>query len=360
MSDEALRRTPLAAVHERLGARMAPFSGWLMPIQYTGIVAEHLHTREAASLFDLSHMGRLRIDGSDGGTMVQRATTNDASRLAPGAAQYSLLCNERGGVIEDLIVYRMGAWWLLVVNAGNRERVFAHLASLGERAELDASLRDDTFDLALIGLQGPASEAVLREVVDADLPALRYYHAAECHLRTNATPVTVARTGYTGEDGFEIMVPTPEAAALWEMLEADARVRPAGLGARDTLRLEAGMPLYGHELTEDVTPFEAGLGRVVRLGKGPFVGSDALAALAEVPPSRRLVGLALQEGAIPRAGCAVERDGRPVGAVTSGTFSPTLRRPIALAYVESDAAEVDTELSVVVRGGGCPARVVSL
>jgi aminomethyltransferase len=356
-----LLRTALAERHEALGARMVPFSGWAMPVQYSaGIVAEHLHTRSAASLFDLSHMGRLRIDGSDALALIQQATTNDASRLDVGAAQYSLICNDDGGVIEDLLVYRLQDGWLLVVNASNRVRVIGHLDALAEKLGCQATVRDETFDVALIGVQGPESEAVLAPLVDLDLGTLRYYHAVPGRWLPGDVPVTVSRTGYTGEDGFELMIDAATAGSAWDHLLTDARVRPAGLGARDTLRLEAGMALYGHELNENVTPYEAKLGRVVRPDKGPFVGRDALAARADQAPERRLVGLGFDSGAVPRAEYPVNRAGRRVGQVTSGTFSPSLKRPIAMAYVESGWAEVGTELTVSIRGAEAPARVVSL
>jgi len=340
---------------------MVPFGGWLMPLQYTGLVAEHLHTRSAASLFDLSHMGRLNITGPNARDLIQYATTNDIGRLAPGAAQYSLICNDRGGVIEDLLVYRLTAGWRLVVNASNRPRVVSRLDDLRRQRAFEATVRDETFDLALLGVQGPGSEEALQPLINGSLRSLAYYHALEYELMLGTgVPAYVARTGYTGEDGFELMVDSSLAPDLWERLVADERVEPAGLGARDTLRLEAGMALYGHELTEEVTPFEAGLGRVVRLEKGPFLGSDALTRLAKEPPRRNLVGLSFEPGAVPRAGCRVNADGAEIGEVASGTFSPTLRRPIATAYVSSGVAAPGTALSVTIRGGGTPATVVSL
>lgn len=359
-----LFRTPLAAAHEALGARMVPFAGWLMPIQYSGIVAEHLHSRSAAGLFDLSHMGRLNITGSDAETLAQRATTNNVARLDAGAAQYSLICNEDGGVVEDLLVYRLHDEWRLVVNASNRVRVVALLRELGDRLGLDARVEDQTVELGLLGLQGPVSEAVLQPLVEGDLSRLRYYHARWDVLTTpnprTRTPVLLSRTGYTGEDGFELVVESEQAPAVWEALLADERVRPVGLGARDTLRLEAGMALYGHELTEDVNPFEAGLGRVVRLDKGPFIGGEALRRLAAAPASRKLVGLSFEPGAVPRAGCAVNRNGKQVGEVASGTFSPTLRRPIASAYVRSEDVGPGVELTVTIRGSEAQATVAPL
>jgi aminomethyltransferase len=311
-------------------------------------------------------MGRLAIEGPDASALVQRATTNDAERLPPGGAQYSLLCNDAGGVVEDLLVYRIEDQWQLVVNAVNRPRVLAVLDGLRDSERLRATVHDLTFETALVGLQGPRSEEVLQPHVTESLAALGYYRSQSCRLvvgsegRGAPLPVLVSRTGYTGDDGFELAVDAAAAADLWELLLEDPRVNPIGLGARDTLRLEAGMCLYGHELSEAVTPYEAGLGRVVRLGKGPFVGRDALEALSQGPPARRLVGLEFAPGAVPRAGCVVMRDGATVGEVASGTFSPTLRHPIATAFVRSDCAEVGQQLEVIIREAAVAAHVVSL
>jgi aminomethyltransferase len=240
-------------------------------------------------------------------------------------------------------------------------RVVALLDDLRKQHEFDATVRDETFDLALLGLQGPASEGVLQPLIEGDLGSLAYYHAREDLLKLRTPkPVYLARTGYTGEDGFELMLDASVASEIWDRLVADERVQPAGLGARDTLRLEAGMALYGHELAEGVTPFEAGLGRSVRLDKGAFQGRDALVRLSARPPDRRLVGLGFEPGAVPRAGCQVNAAGAEVGEIASGTFSPTLRRPIATAYVASEVAPLGTTLEVAIRGADTPATVVSL
>lgn len=360
---DGLLETPLAAAHKALGARMVPFCGWLMPLQYQSILAEHLHTRASAGLFDLSHMGRLSVKGPDAGRLLQHVTTNDVEHLAEGQAQYSLLCNEEGGIIEDFLVFRFAWGWWLVVNAANRQRVVGHLDRLRESLGCDASIGDETFRVALLGLQGPRSEEVLQPLVADDLSTLGYYHGRETQMRSDqgaALPAIVSRTGYTGEDGFEIAIEGAHVTALWERLLSDSRVLPVGLGARDTLRLEAGMALYGHELSEEITPYEAGLGRVVKLSKSAFHGREALLALSNVPPRRRLVGLLPGPGPIPRAECDVLKDGERVGVVASGTFSPTLKRPIATAYVRSEALASETELAVAVRESAVPARVVSL
>jgi aminomethyltransferase len=340
---------------------MVPFSGWLMPLQYEGLVAEHLQTRSSAGLFDLSHMGRLTITGADAKALLQQATTNDVDRLEAGAAQYTLMCNEQGGVVEDLLIYRFPDAWRLIVNASNRTRVVGILNELGARLELDANVRDDTFDFALIGIQGPAAEVALQPIVREDITDLRYYHTQKSTLTVGEAAALVSRTGYTGEDGFELVVPSEVAAQVWSRLLEDGRVKAVGLGARDTLRLEAGMALYGHELTEQVTPFEANLGRVVRLDKGAFSGRDALEQTRrDGPPRRKLVGLSFEVGAVPRAECPVNLSGRKVGEIASGTFSPSLRHPIATAYVEADAAAIGAALTVTIRNSEAPARVVSL
>jgi aminomethyltransferase len=362
-ADSALLRTSLADIHEAAGAKMVPFGGWLMPVQYDGILAEHQQTRTSAGLFDLSHMGRLRIEGEGALDLIQMAATNDASRLKPGAIQYSLFCNERGGVIDDILVYRLEDGWRLVVNASNRVRVVAHLETLAKDLGSKAQVVDETFETALLGVQGPLAEDVLQAIVSSELSGLSYYHARPETVRLSAIiegrPALISRTGYTGEDGFEIMVDAENGVALWTLLVGDERVGPVGLGARDTLRLEAGMSLYGHELNEDRTPYQAGLGRVIKLEKGDFVGRDALAQAAE-QPSDRLVGLAFAPGAVPRQGNQVHRGDATVGEVASGTFSPTLHHPIATAYVAPEATDKGAELSVSIRDRATPARVVSL
>jgi aminomethyltransferase len=343
---------------------MLPFGGWLMPIQYASIVAEHMQTRSSAGLFDLSHMGRVSVSGPDAIRLLQAAMTNDVARLPLEGVHYSLICNEQGGVVEDLLVYRLADGWQLVVNAVNRPRVLGLLEALRVQLGCEAAIEDQTFDVALIGLQGPSAEVALSRLVDRDVSSMRYYRCRDVTLLLpshGAVAGRVSRTGYTGEDGFEVFVPASAAMPLWRALTLDERVKPAGLGARDTLRLEAGMALYGHELTEMVTPFEAGLERVVRLDKPEwFQGRDALARLAATPPLRRLVGLTLSPGAVPRQGCAVVDALSQVGEVASGTFSPSLRKPIATAYVRSDLEVDGTQLAVVVRGSPMPATVVSL
>jgi aminomethyltransferase len=358
-SEESLLKTSLFELHQRLGARLIPFGGWLMPVQYSGIIAEHQAVRQAAGLFDLSHMGRLYFRGDAARALLQRITTNNIEALPPGRAQYNLICLPTGGILDDTVVYNLGSEFLLVVNASNRQKI---LNWLEQQSPSGASaVRDATLETAMIGLQGPEAEAVLRQLADLDLSSLRYY-AAQAGRVANIDSL-VARTGYTGEDGFELIVAAADGARLWEALSAQqspVKSTACGLGARDTLRLEAGMPLYGHEITEHTTPFEAGLGRVVKLEKGDFIGREKLAELASQPPSRRLVGFQMVDNAVPRQGYAILASGEQVGAVTSGTFSPSLRRNLGMAYVPTELSEPGSEIEVVVRDRPHRATIVTL
>ncbi|MCC7107513.1 MAG: glycine cleavage system aminomethyltransferase GcvT [Chloroflexi bacterium] len=357
-ADARLLRTPLYQVHLDAGARMVPFGGWDMPVQYTGIIAEHLAVRASVGLFDLSHMGRLRFCGSNGRATVQELTTNDVGRLSDGRAQYSLICNEQGGIRDDVVVYNRGDDLLMVVNASNREKI---LGWISERLGSKALPEDLTSGTAMIGVQGPAAEALLQPMTDTPLASLRYYSAVDGVVA--GTRALIARTGYTGEDGFELIIDAAIAPSLWHCL-ADGELGPkpalCGLGARDTLRLEAGMPLYGHELDEATTPFEAGLTRVVRLDKAAFVGRAALARLSEAPPARRLVGFEMLGSGVPRQGYPVAVEGEAAGVVTSGTHSPSLRRSIGIALVRTAFAVPGQAIAVVVREKPQSARVVDL
>jgi aminomethyltransferase len=357
---EPLLETPLHAWHLAHGARIVPFGGWAMPVQYpSGILAEHRATRAAAGLFDISHMGRVEVTGPDAAALLQGTTTNDVNALAPGRAQYSLLCNAAGGTLDDLIVCRLADRYLVVVNAGNRGR---DLAWWRERARgLDVALVDRTADVAMIALQGPAAETLLQPICDVPLNQMRYYTATQS--RVGGYSVLLARTGYTGEDGFELMPSRDDALGLWTALlerTEPVTLQPAGLGARDTLRLEAGMALYGHELTDAITPLEAGLGRFVKLDKGDFVGRAALAAQQRAGPARQLVGFEMTGSAIPRQGYPIVAGEREVGVVTSGTFGPSVERAIGMGYVPPSMAREGTELAVVVRGRPAAARVCAL
>jgi aminomethyltransferase len=368
-SPAAPRRTPLTSVHEQLGASLTDFAGWLMPLRYGSETAEHKAVRTAAGLFDLSHMGEFSVTGSGAAAALDYALTGEPSALRPGRARYTMICAEDGGILDDLIVYRLtDAEFLVVANAANAGVVGA---ALTERAAgFEAAVTDRTQDYALIAVQGPRSAAILGPLTSLNLADVKYY--AGYPAQVAGRDVLLARTGYTGEDGFEIFAAPDDAEYLWAQLStagAGDGLIPAGLAARDTLRLEAGMPLYGNELSADLTPFDAGLGRVVKLEKaGGFVGRDALARRASQAPVRQLVGLTMRSRRVPRHGYAVLWDGQPVGAVTSGAPSPTLGAPIAMAYVRPDVAANGSEttragtaeLAVDVRGNAEPARLVEL
>ena len=368
-SDELLRKTPLDAVHRRLGATMCPFAGWEMPLRYGSERTEHTAVRTRAGLFDLSHMGEITVSGPQAAQALDYALVGDISALAIGRARYTMLCAEDGGILDDLIVYRTGDQeYLVVANAANAQRVLDELTARAARFD-GAEVRDDRDTYALIAVQGPEAAAILAPLTDADLEGLKYYAAAPGTVA--GTKALIARTGYTGEDGFELFVPAGSAEAVWEAVMAAGTGRgliPAGLSSRDTLRLEAGMPLYGQELTEATTPFDAGLGRVVKFGKtangGSFVGREALAKAAETArekPSRTLVGLVAEGRRGPRTGFTVtDEEGTAIGEVTSGAPSPTLGKPIAMAYVDAEHSSPGTRVRVDIRGNREPYRVVEL
>ena len=359
--EPTVHRTPLDDRHRALGARMIDFAGWLMPVQYAGILEEHRAVRERAGLFDLSHMGELFVIGPDAGAALAQALVSNPPALADGRAQYSMIVQPDGGIIDDLIVYRLGPdRFLVVANAGNARIVSDALAErlTGFKAVLD----DRSLATALVAIQGPRSVEIVRPVTDVDLDGLRYYAIAEGTVA--GIPALVARTGYTGEDGFEVFVDTGRAADLWDALLAagsDQGLAPIGLGARDTLRLEAGMPLYGNELDRSTNPFEANLGRVVKLDKdGDFIGRAALEKVARDGVARRLVGLIMRGRGIARHGYPVHGGERATGVVTSGTQSPSLGEAIAMAYVATADAEPGTMVDVEIRGQRIPAEVVAL
>ncbi|REE98669.1 glycine cleavage system aminomethyltransferase GcvT [Thermomonospora umbrina] len=352
------KKTPLYDVHRDLGANLVDFAGYLMPLRYASETAEHHAVRTGAGLFDLSHMGEIFIEGPQAAEALDHALVGDLSAVTVGRARYTMICAPDGGVLDDLIVYRLeDERFLVVANAANTATV--REALLERVGGFEAALDDRSDDYALIALQGPQAQAILAQFTEAPLEGLKYY--AWLRGRVAGAEALIARTGYTGEDGFELFVANADAVALWNDLALVEGVLPTGLSARDTLRLEAGMPLYGNELTTETTPYEAGLGRVVKLGKpGDFVGRKALADRAATPPDRRLVGLVAQGRRAPRKGYeVVTADGTPCGVVTSGAPSPTLGRPIAMAYVDTAAVE-GGGLAVDVRGRREPVDVVDL
>ncbi|MFE5856428.1 glycine cleavage system aminomethyltransferase GcvT [Streptomyces sp. NPDC056500] len=362
------RRTALDALHRSLGATMTDFAGWDMPLRYASERDEHNAVRTRAGLFDLSHMGEITITGPGAADLLDHALVGNIGSVAVGRARYTMICREDGGILDDLIVYRLGETeYLVVANAGNAQVV---LDAITERAAgFDASVRDDRDAYALLAIQGPESAGILKSVTDADLDGLKYYAGLPGTVAGH--PALIARTGYTGEDGFELFVAPEHAEDLWRALTGAgeaAGLVPCGLSCRDTLRLEAGMPLYGHELTDALTPFDAGLGRVVKFEKtsneGRFIGREALAAAAEraeSAPPRKLVGLIAEGRRVPRSGMSVVADGHVIGEVTSGAPSPTLGKPIAMAYVDAAHAAAGTKgVGVDIRGTHEPYEVVAL
>ncbi len=351
VSSGLMQRTPLYDRHEASGARIVDFAGWAMPIQYpSGINQEHLAVRQEVGLFDVSHMGQLRVTGPQVVEFLRWSTLNDAGRLKHGRGQYSMLPNDRGGLVDDLYVYRDAELdYLIVANAGNVEVVASHLRELAE--PFDVELADESERWALLAVQGPGAALAVERVSDSDLASVRKNQTLDASI--GACPVRLARTGYTGEDGFEVFVAPEDAGAVWDLL-IEAGAAPCGLGARDTLRLEAGFPLYGHELGPDTNPLATPFAWVVK--DKPFYGREAMWG---VDPGRRLVGMKLTGRGVARQGYeVVDERGGPLGEVTSGTLSPLTREAIAMAWVRTSHAEPGTALSVLIRGQAHPATVV--
>lgn len=348
-------RTALYDWHVAHGARMVDFAGWDMPVQYKSIVEEHHAVRTAAGLFDISHMGRLSFGGDGALPLIQRVYTNNAATLRDGQVRYGLVCNDAGGIRDDVLVYKWPYGYAMVVNASNRSKIVGWLDE--SRAGLNVQIMDQTLDTAMIAVQGPRAIELCNGLTEADANKLAYYFATP--TRCMGQQCVLSRTGYTGEDGVEIMIGGKYAMPLWEEL-VKRGAKPCGLGARDTLRLEAAMPLYGHELSEEIDPFQAGLGWAVKLDKGDFRGRAALAKRKDDPSLRRRVGLELRGKRIAREGATILADGKSVGAVTSGTFSPTFNKAIAMAYVEPAYQTVGRTIEIDVRGSHEAAQVVPL
>lgn len=354
-----LLTTPCHAWHVSHHGRMVDFAGWDMPVQYSSIVAEHTAVRTAAGLFDIAHMGRLKFTGPDAVPFLDRLVTNDVAGLAVGQIRYALVTNDSGGILDDVLVYRFADSHLLVVNASNRLKILAWIEQ--HRAKFDVTVEDLTQSHAMLALQGPKALGLIQPLVDVEVGALKYYHGAPA--RVNGQNGIVSRTGYTGEDGCEVIVPASAALSLWEtLIERGAAVGlvAAGLGCRDTLRLEAAMPLYGHELNEMIDPFTAGLAFGVKLDAKDFIGREALVTAKANTNRPRRVGLELAGKRIAREGTPVVAGEETIGQVTSGTFSPTLQRSIAMAYVPAEHSTVGTNLTVEVRGSREAAHVVPL
>ena len=340
---------------------MVDFAGWSMPVQYTSIVEEHAATREAASLFDVSHMGRFHLTGEGALPLLDRLLTRRVANMDVGQIRYSLVTNEHGGILDDVLAYRLRKpdgepFCAMVVNASNREKIAQWIRSHLTDSD-DVQFEDHTNQTAMIAVQGPRALAIAQSLVDARIDELGYYMG--CFTKIRGAKGVVSRTGYTGEDGCELIVLADEAVGVWQSL-IDGGAKPAGLGARDTLRLEAAMPLYGHELSEEINPIQAGLRFAVQLRDREFIGRDALVQLKSDPEQPKRIGLEMNGRRVPREHYPILLGDQVVGEVTSGTFSPTLQKPIAMGYVRPDSADVGSELIVDIRGRHEPAQVVEL
>jgi aminomethyltransferase len=355
-----VKRTALYDEHVRAGARMVPFADFEMPVQYSGILKEHDAVRHRAGLFDLSHMGQFRLTGEMVAPWADTLTINAVGTMKPLQARYNIFCNEAGGTHDDTIFYRLERDWLLVVNASNADKMWEHLNA--HLPEAGVALENRHGRYALIAIQGPRSVEMLQPHVDLDLASMRYYFCAQGHV--NGIPALIARTGYTGEDGFELFVDGRDASALWNALLREHRgdgLEPCGLGARDVLRLEAGMPLYGHELTETITPVQAGLTWALKLGKPEFIGKSALARQLELDEYSRVVGLIMEGRAPAREGYAVAFEGRVAGQICSGSIAPSVgNKNVATALLEPAAATPGTAVTVQIRGTSHEAKVAPL
>lgn len=347
-----MKKTVLNQVHHQAGARMVEFGGWEMPVQYAGVIAEHMAVRNAAGLFDVSHMGEIEVRGPQAFDFLQYATINDVAALSDNQIQYTALCYPTGGVVDDLTLYRFAADnYLLCVNAANTDKDFEWLQQLLDESEFsELRLSNRSSEYAQLALQGPKAEKILAELTETELSAIKYYWFAEGDVA--GVPTIISRTGYTGEDGFELYCPSENAVKLWQALMqagAPQGLVPTGLGARDTLRLEKAYALYGHEITADIQPLEARLAWITKLKKGEFVGSQALLEAKASGLKRKLIGLKLTESGVPRESYPVLCEGREVGYVTSGTMSPCLKQGIALALVEAEIADGEQALQIGIR-----------
>lgn len=356
LENKNLKITPLNQIHRGLNARMVPFAGWEMPVQYTGVIEEHLFVRKSCGLFDVSHMGEIEVSGPKALAAVQAITTNDASKLTQGQVQYTLLCYPNGGVVDDTTLYKLSdTKYMFCVNASNTEKDFNWIK---ENVGHIADVTDTSDYFGQIAIQGPLSQEILQNTCNLNLSLIRYYHFKEGRIA--GTDAVISRTGYTGEDGFEIYTQRDNAVKIWEeLMEAGKKlgIKPIGLGARDTLRLEMGFPLYGNELNENITPLEAGLHKFIKLDKQGFIGRDVLEKQAREGVSKKLVGVEMIETGIPRSHYKILAKGRGVGEITSGTMSPSLARAIGMGYIETAFSSLDTELAIEIRNKLIKARV---
>lgn len=351
-----LKRTPLYDTHRALGGRMVEFSGWEMPVQYKGILEEHRAVRNAAGLFDIDHMGQVRVTGRDALPYLQRLLSADFAPMGINTAKYAVMCFADGTCVDDTFVYRLPDEWMVVVNAGNRDHDLVWMEA--QRNGLDVTLADVSDEFYMLAFQGPKAQAVLQKLESFPLADLPYHHAREFHMGNERG--IIARTGYTGEDGFELFVPFSHGKRVWDaILDAgkDNGVQPIGLGARDSLRFEAKFALYGHEIDANTTPIEAGLGWACDLNK-EFIGRDALLKQKLVGVTKKLVGFEMIDRGIPRNGYSIAAEGKPIGYVTSGMFAPTLEKNLGLGYASPELAKIGSEFDVMIRGKPTRARVI--
>ena len=349
-----MKRTPLYDIHIKLKAKTVPFAGWEMPVYYSSIMAEHKAVRTSAGIFDIGHMGAVKVSGQNALQYLQKILSNDVSKLEAGSSQYSIILNESGGVIDDIFVYRLPDHYMLILNASNTDK---DIEWLKKKMPGGAEIKDLKHDLTLLALQGPKSQDLLQKICKLDLKTLGHHKIAKSQISNIES--LISRTGYTGEDGFELFFDRSKAETIWNKLIELGAV-PCGLGARDTLRLEAGMPLYGHEYNEGITPLETGFSFAVKLDKGDFIGRDSLVVHKEEGTSKRLVGIKLNETGIPRQGQKIFKDGKMIGYITSGTMSPTLKVPIGMGYVRSEYSDIGSAFDVDIRGKHIKAEVAKL
>jgi aminomethyltransferase len=353
-----LKRTPLYDEHHAVKAKLIDFGGWEMPVQYAGVIEEHNTVRTKAGLFDVSHMGEVDVKGKDALSFVQNLITNDAAKIQDGQILYSPMCYPNGGIVDDLLVYRYDSeHFYIVVNASNTEKDYNWM--LEQAKGYNIQLDNISAQVAQLAIQGPLAEKILQKLTSTNLAEIKYYWFT--HGEVNGVPCLISRTGYTGEDGFEVYLPPEKASELWrKILEVGTPegIQPIGLGARDTLRFEAKLPLYGNELGPEISPLEAGIGFFVKLTKERFTGKEALEAQKEKGVSRKLVGLEMIERGIARSHYSLQKDGEEVGFITSGSYSPTLNKNIALGLIRADLAEMGSTLDVIIRGKAVKAQII--
>ncbi len=354
-----VKRTPLFEVYEQYGGKIVEFGGWEMPVQYSNIIEEHQTVRQAAGIFDVSHMGEISVVGSEAEAFVQNLVTNNVKSMKNFQVQYNLMCYHDGGVVDDLLVYKYSTErYMLVVNASNIEKDFAWIVENGKNFAVE--LKNISNDTSQIAVQGPRAEEIMQKLTDYDLQSIKFFYFAE--TKVGGKDVIISRTGYTGEDGFEVYLQPGDAVEMWNLIletGKDLGVKPIGLGARDTLRFEAVLPLYGHEISKDITPLEAGLGFFVKLDTDNFIGKDVLVKQKAEGLPRKLVGFEMIDRGIPRAEFEVQKDGQIIGFVTTGSYSPTLDKNIGLALVQSQYSELGTEFEIVRGKRAMKAKVIA-